>query len=409
MFFVPLFGAYSQWWPTTYPDTAFPITMIVKDNSVFAGAAWPYDSAIFRSDDDGWHWRVASQGLPVQCDPSAFALKDSFLFVVTSNGIYRSSNNGDSWTVANTDYKISRAAALIVSDTVLVVATGSGVSISSDDGLNWQLVGLTNAALSSAASIGSNIFIGKMHYTSGGPPGSIYLSTDNGNHWKTVNNGLSDSNALSMASVGSSVFVSNDSGDVYRSIDTGKTWQLIRNLPTLKNQLSTLYANGSNLFCGTPGGIYLSTDDGITWLDTKYSNGGHQVMSIAITSYMLFANGGFGGILARSLTGLLGVGQNTDRIPIKFALQQNYPNPFNPTTRIVYNLPHDCHVTLRVFNLLGQVVATIIDQYQTAGYKSVDYNGNLISSGVYFYRIDAASRSSEMNSFTQIKKMILIR
>jgi hypothetical protein len=88
--------------------------------------------------------------------------------------------------------------------------------------------------------------------------------------------------------------------------------------------------------------------------------------------------------------------------PASYKLYQNYPNPFNPATTISYQLPEDGKVSLIIYNILGQQVATLVDEVQNAGYKQVVFNVNKISSGVYFYRLRAGS-------FTEIKKMLFIR
>ncbi|MFC2134363.1 FG-GAP-like repeat-containing protein [Bacteroidota bacterium] len=94
-------------------------------------------------------------------------------------------------------------------------------------------------------------------------------------------------------------------------------------------------------------------------------------------------------------------------IPNKFELMQNYPNPFNPATTINYNIPpvetqHAASVKLVVYNLIGQEVATLVDELQTAGTYSVTFDAEHLSSGVYFYRLQAGT-------FSQIRKMILLR
>ena len=85
-----------------------------------------------------------------------------------------------------------------------------------------------------------------------------------------------------------------------------------------------------------------------------------------------------------------------------FNLLQNYPNPFNPNTKIVYTLPKDDKVLLTVYNILGSKVASLVDEYKTAGSYEVQFNGSNLPSGVYFYKLEASS-------FSQIKKMMLIK
>ncbi|HJW29989.1 MAG TPA: T9SS type A sorting domain-containing protein, partial [Saprospiraceae bacterium] len=89
-------------------------------------------------------------------------------------------------------------------------------------------------------------------------------------------------------------------------------------------------------------------------------------------------------------------------VPIEFALAQNYPNPFNPATVIQYQLPVTSFVSLKVFDLLGQEVATLLDGVQDAGYKSVQWNASGVASGVYLYKLQAGT-------FTDVKKLILLR
>ena len=103
-------------------------------------------------------------------------------------------------------------------------------------------------------------------------------------------------------------------------------------------------------------------------------------------------------------------------MPKQFALEQNYPNPFNPLTVIRYSLPGvgqdgilSYRVTLKIYNVLGQVVKTLVDEIQDAGYKSVKFDASSLSSGVYFYRMEAVSVSDPSKSFMQVRKLLLLK
>lgn len=92
----------------------------------------------------------------------------------------------------------------------------------------------------------------------------------------------------------------------------------------------------------------------------------------------------------------------SEKIPQSFVLRQNYPNPFNPWTKILFELPQDVPVTLKVYNMLGQEVRTLVDEQQEAGYKSVQFDAADLPSGVYTYRLTAGT-------FVDVKKMLLIK
>jgi len=89
-------------------------------------------------------------------------------------------------------------------------------------------------------------------------------------------------------------------------------------------------------------------------------------------------------------------------VPEHFALDQNYPNPFNPSTTIRYELPHASRVSLKIYNTLGQEVATLVNETKAAGVYTVQFDAGNLASGVYFYRLQA-------RNFVETKKLVVLR
>ncbi len=102
-----------------------------------------------------------------------------------------------------------------------------------------------------------------------------------------------------------------------------------------------------------------------------------------------------------TFSGINGVAEQS-REPLEFALDQNYPNPFNPSTLIKYSVATDVHVTLAVFNILGERVATLVDGNMPAGSHSVNFDASRLPSGMYVYRLSAGD-------FVQTKTMTLLK
>ncbi len=116
-------------------------------------------------------------------------------------------------------------------------------------------------------------------------------------------------------------------------------------------------------------------------------------------SYRFSLNGTDSMLISAVLTG---VSDRASVLPSKFALYQNYPNPFNPTTTIAYDLPKAAHVTLKIYDVLGEEVATLVDEQKDAGSYKAWFDGSRFASGVYFYRIEAGS-------FMASKKFVLMK
>jgi hypothetical protein len=94
--------------------------------------------------------------------------------------------------------------------------------------------------------------------------------------------------------------------------------------------------------------------------------------------------------------------QEIVEIPTSYSLSQNFPNPFNPTTTIQFSIPQAGLVNLTVYNILGEQIKTLIDEYRGIGSHTVQFDANSLSSGIYLYRMKA-------RSFVETKKMIFIK
>ncbi len=104
------------------------------------------------------------------------------------------------------------------------------------------------------------------------------------------------------------------------------------------------------------------------------------------------------------ITGYVAVDVNDESniVPDKFVVEQNYPNPFNPSTIISYSIPKEGFVTIKVYNILGQEVATLLNDLQSSGMYKINFNASRLSSGVYFYSV-------KTDNLTVVKKMILMK
>ena len=101
------------------------------------------------------------------------------------------------------------------------------------------------------------------------------------------------------------------------------------------------------------------------------------------------------------------ISKKVNAVPNDFALKNNYPNPFNPATTIQYDIPIDADVLLVVYDILGRHIKTLINTSQTAGYKSINWNGSndqgqTISAGVYFYHLQTIG-------YSEVRKMVLLK
>ncbi len=191
----------------------------------------------------------------------------------------------------------------------------------------------------------------------------------------------------------------SDSQGLYRSLDGGETW----GEPLFSTYASSFSwhrrPDGVILWGTQDGQVWISQDDGETWQQVE------QFTKEAVSAFAFLPGGtlfvGTSSGILRGHTSLV-LPVNAERpFPSSFTLLQNYPNPFNPSTTIRFALPQRSHVTLTVFNCLGQQVATLVQGEEEAGYHQVRFDGSGLSTGVYLYRLQAGS-------YVQTRKLLLL-
>ncbi|MBI4535064.1 MAG: T9SS type A sorting domain-containing protein [Ignavibacteriae bacterium] len=276
--------------------------------------------------------------------------------------------------------------------------TQGGVFRSTDNGETWTPTGPAGAQVYSLAinRNGPPPLIGQIF---AGTEGSgIFRSTDNGTNWTQVNTGLTlwYVPALAINSSGH-IFGGTTAGadaGVVRSTNNGENWTPVLTGPSV----SALVTNSSGHIYAS--GVFRSTDNGEHW-DTVSSGVTDYVWAFAVNSggYIFAGTGGSG--VFRSVQSTTFVPERHGGQPTSFTLGQNYPNPFNPKTSIKFKVQSSKLVTLRVYNVLGQEVATLVNEELQPGSYEVAWDAEGLASGVYFYRLAAGE-------FTAAKKLVLL-
>jgi photosystem II stability/assembly factor-like uncharacterized protein len=336
--------------------------------------------------------------------------------------IQRTITGGLSWSVA---YQDTSPSAFI--DAVAMFDANNGYAVGDPVGGNWTLLRTTDggATWSNAATLAqagtesgfnsSMSWVGQNGWF-GTNNSRVYRTTNGGATWTSGTTAFVNSFAVSFATA--SLGIATGSGTA-RSTNGGATWTATPVSPPVTpfGAVSvTVPQNRWYLVSGSA--VYKTTDQGTTFpVDFSQSNTYRAIdMKVVVVSGNTWLTGyavGNSGTITKyqELALVQDVGQQTTT-PNQYTLVQNYPNPFNPSTQIKYVLPEESRVVLAVYDVLGQRIATLVDGVLTGGDYAQVWNGHsdagaLVSSGVYFYRLDAKPKSG--SPFTSIRKMVLIK
>jgi len=414
-----------QNWTTVLSASGYINSISAANNYIIASD----NNASYVSTNNGANWTERKfhfmQAYAVMKTPTALYTSS------TVYGAYRSTDNGANWALVNPVYPFGHIRSFGMKGTKLFAGTnGAGIYSSTDDGLNWAPTTLTNQAVYSIYTTVSNIYAG----TAGS---GIYLSTNDGTSWTSV---TASYTIYSITSNGSRIFAGGPWGVSFS--DNSTDWNLV-SFPV--PNIGGVAAIGNNIFAGGTGGIYKSTDNGVNWTLTSFPYPNVNALAsinnavfagcekygffvsqdfgqtwrnvnenlgnrVSVSRMTISGNDLYGATYVSSVvkvpvSNLVGIPVSGDPVlPDKFNLSQNYPNPFNPTTQINYELRSTNYVVLKIYDLIGNEVATLVNENKNAGHYSVSFDAGKynLSSGIYFYNLQAGE-------FNQTKRMVLVK
>ncbi len=339
--------------------------------------------------------------------------KETFFYKISNNPINAFTINGDNLFLAANNFKyksnlkeISWQTFTIDRNTVASLLTPGSHKFklswdsyaTTDNGYTWN-----NLTIPMTSSIGVHGANGPTVYDFDECSSQVILARSDGiyKYEGGVISGklMHDIPAQSIATSFPYMFISAKDG-IYRSKDCGQT---IEKVLQLDYYIRLTAYNSTVIGCYKPNGeIWISFDNGNTW--GKKFVGITDIIDLSVNEEYIFIATKYD-IWKIPLNGLLTDAKEKDEsLPVLFTLSQNYPNPFNPTTNIQYSIPQAGHVTLKVYDVLGNEVATLVNEYKQPGNYNSMFSAlrTSLSSGVYFYRLQSGS-------FTTTKKFVLMK
>lgn len=383
-------------WAENWVQVGFSSAIVQKIAvSPLNGNLFTAVSGVSRSTDSGQSWEPVNYGLR-DYGINSFAIKnDGTIFCCTKGSnqyflptVYRSTNNGNTWVVIDTGLSNNYTKIAIILDQQgnPYVLDVDAVYKSTNNGDTWFSIGGPGGAAGLAFNSSGDLFAIRGQ--------SIWRKLYGDTNWVQL--------SIPFYCNQSSLFISSNDY-IYtngrRSTDNGETWT---QMSSLEGEANVFVENSiGHLYAGHGTGVYRSTDDGENW--TKVNDGltFTNVLSLGIDSDGFL----YAGTKGRSIFKTVNPTTNVEVIkfePTTFYLEQNFPNPFNPSTKIKYSIPQTTKVKIKVFDILGNEIETLINEEKSVGTYELTWNAESLPCGVYFYQLRAGA-------YTAVKKMILIK
>ncbi len=433
IFLIVTANAYSQWtFVSTLPSPQNINSISVVDQNIIWVAC--DNATLYKTTNGGLNWISRGTGLPSGNLYGISALDTSNCWVGTVNGsIYRTSNGGLNWALQfslagsfsngikmfNANYGVYQGD-----------PTGNGqpyqFRYTTNGGTNWILSPGAPIATSEFGVINawdwtdtSHFWIGSANTVASATTAKVYKTSIGFGGGAWTNASLPGTGGTAGLYYQAIAFTDNNNGmagsngsDLKKTTDGGVTWSSVP-LPGGLTTFAAINMNGlkdgsgtirASLNDGTLNYCFKTTNLGTVWtsetLPATAQTNGLQDMEF-LSSTLGFAGGNLGTFLRFGNPS--GISSLNTEIPAQYNLEQNYPNPFNPSTTINFSIPASSRVTLKIYNTLGKEVATLIDEFKSAGSYSVDYNASSdLTSGMYFYTLSS-------DNYTATKKLMLIK
>lgn len=363
------------------------------------------------------------------------------MYAITENRIFRSDDAGDSWQETAAKPNVSGIFYKLLShgDDIFLGTYGSGVFRTSNGGQSWQSFGSGPSQISGLTILGDSLYAG----TSGS--GIFVIDLQNPTGWTSYNSGLFQMGVTTVSTSGNNLVAGAGLYLFMRPRGAAQWFVIDLDGTSIQREINDTYVFGNHLFVGTDRGIYKGSVDGqnfgksdIAFFPNREIVAFTSFQSQLITGLMVFSEhwvltsddmgadwevraheyseiwdlhvsgnrlwaARSDGLWYIDISSWTGIGDDpAPNLPAAYQLDQNYPNPFNPATTIRYQLPAAGRVVLKIFNILGSEVATLIDENKPAGEHSVEFDAGTLPSGYYIYQIKS-------NGFESAKKMLLIR
>jgi photosystem II stability/assembly factor-like uncharacterized protein len=392
----------AQWQQITIPmgfdifNSSFPSNQ--------TGYVCGYGNRFHRTTNGGLNWQDLSfQGTAENLNAVWFVTNRTGFLASTNDTVYKTSNGGESWYY---NYKMPFPVSnLQFLDSLTGYAFAyNKMAVTTNSGENWTVRNI--------ASSGNFFFLNSqtgwnINYLGGGNS-QLYKTTDGGLNW------LLQYSTADFKILYDVFFVNQNTGWVsgYRhyiakTTDGGQNW-IVQNEAAGAPGLYSIYFVNPNT--GWTAGdnysstsCYYTTNGGTNWQRENGVVHSGRITRIRFSSpYNGWICGQYGKVFKTDNSGGLTGISNSLGTALKFSLIQNYPNPFNPSTNIKYQISNNSFVTLKVYDIRGKEIATLVNEKKSSGYYESEFKAENIPSGVYFYTL-------RTDDFTDTKKMILIK